>query len=143
MRTLEQRRIDAKIIKMSEIMHDLVAVPVLLPHFEQLEIDTAELPHFALRQIHATANYYKFAFSRTCLLELTSTHIALLAGIYEFHTWSFCAGRKTPITGLFELCVIIVGFFAHICKSLVETWTCAEIPEGAGVSSWKKGHYAS
>ena len=109
MRTLEQRRIDAKIIKMSEIMHDLVAIPVLLPHFEQLEIDAAEQPHFALRQIHATANYYKFAFfSRTCLLELTSTHTALLAGIYEFHTWSFCAGRKTPIIGLFELCVIII-----------------------------------
>ena len=30
------------------------------------------------------------------------------AGIYVFHTWSFCAGRKTSTIGLFELFVIII-----------------------------------
>ena len=31
-------------------------------------------------------------------------------GIYVFHTWSFCAGRKTPTIGLFELFIIIIGW---------------------------------
>ena len=45
------------------------------------------------------------------------------AGIYVFHTWSFCAGRKTSTIGLFELFIMIICWiFAHIRKSLVETW---------------------
>ena len=32
----------------------------------------------------------------------------LLAGIYVFNTWSFCAGRKRTTIGLFELCIIII-----------------------------------
>ena len=31
-----------------------------------------------------------------------------ISGIYVFHTWSFCAGRKTSTIGLFELCIIII-----------------------------------
>ena len=31
-----------------------------------------------------------------------------MAGIYVFHTWSFCAGRKTSTVGLFELFIIIM-----------------------------------
>ena len=30
------------------------------------------------------------------------------AGIYVFHTWSFCAGRKTSTVGLFEHFIIII-----------------------------------
>ena len=29
-------------------------------------------------------------------------------GIYVFHTWIFCAGRKKSTIGLFELCIIII-----------------------------------
>ena len=31
-----------------------------------------------------------------------------LPGIYVFHTWSFCAGRKTSTFALFELFIIII-----------------------------------
>ena len=31
-----------------------------------------------------------------------------LSGIYIFHIWSFCAGRKTSTIGLFELFIIII-----------------------------------
>ena len=31
-----------------------------------------------------------------------------ISGIYVFHTWSFCAGRKTSTIGLFELFIIII-----------------------------------
>ena len=48
--------------------------------------------------------------------------VLTLPGIYIFHIWSFCAGRKTSTIGLFELCIIIICWiFAHILKSLVET----------------------
>ena len=33
---------------------------------------------------------------------------AYLPGIYVFHIWSFCAGRKTSTIGLFELFIIII-----------------------------------
>ena len=37
------------------------------------------------------------------------THpVSNIAGIYVFHTWSFCAGRKTSTIGLIELCIIII-----------------------------------
>ena len=29
-------------------------------------------------------------------------------GIYVFHTWNFCAGRKTSTIGLFELFITII-----------------------------------
>ena len=32
----------------------------------------------------------------------------ILRYIYVFHTWSFCAGRKTSTIGLFELFIIII-----------------------------------
>ena len=48
LRTLEQRRVDAKVIMMFKIIHGLVAIPYP--------------PLLALSQIHTTANYYKFAF---------------------------------------------------------------------------------
>ena len=35
------------------------------------------------------------------------------AGIYVFHIWSFCAGRKTSTFGLFELYIIIICW--NIC----------------------------
>ena len=40
-----------------------------------------------------------------CLSLVFSGH---LSGIYVFHTWSFCAGRKTSTIGLFELFIIII-----------------------------------
>ena len=35
-------------------------------------------------------------------LSITSI-LTVLSGIYVFHTWSFCAGRKTSTIGLLEL----------------------------------------
>ena len=61
LRTLEQRRMDAKVIMIYKIMQGLVAIP-LPPYFEQpLRMTRHNLP-FALRQIHTAANYYKFSF---------------------------------------------------------------------------------
>ena len=34
--------------------------------------------------------------------------MSIIPGIYVFHTWSFCAGRKTSTIGLFELFIIII-----------------------------------
>ena len=62
LRTLEQRRVDAKVIMMFKIIHGLVAIPVP-PYFEQPMRSTRHSHPLALRQIHTTANYYKFAFS--------------------------------------------------------------------------------
>ena len=61
LRTLEQRRVDAKVIMMFKIIHGLVAIPVP-PYFEQPMRSTRHSHPLALRQIHTTANYYKFAF---------------------------------------------------------------------------------
>ena len=38
---------------------------------------------------------------------LTVGHFECNTGIYVFHTWSFCAGRKASTIGLFELLIII------------------------------------
>ena len=38
--------------------------------------------------------------------KFNSCSLSLYAGIYVFHTWSFCAGRKTSTIGLFELFII-------------------------------------
>ena len=61
LRTLEQRRVDAKVIMMFKIIHGLVAIPVP-PYFKQPMRSTRHSHPLALRQIHTTANYYKFAF---------------------------------------------------------------------------------
>ena len=61
LRTLEQRRVDAKVIMMFKIIHGLVAIPVP-PYFEQPMRSTRHSHPLALRQIHTTANYYKSAF---------------------------------------------------------------------------------
>ena len=60
-RTLEQRRVDAKVIMMFKIIHGLVAITVP-PYFEQQMRSTRHSHPLALRQIHTKANYYKFAF---------------------------------------------------------------------------------
>ena len=61
LRTLEQRRVDAKVIMIYKIMHGLVAIP-LPPYFEQPLRMTRHNHSLALRQIHTAANYYKFSF---------------------------------------------------------------------------------
>ena len=61
LRTLEQRRVEAKVIMMFKIIHGLVAIPVP-PYFEQPMRSTRHSHPLALRKIHTTANYYKFAF---------------------------------------------------------------------------------
>ena len=61
LRTLEQRRVDAKVIMMFKIIHGLVAIP-MPPYFEQPMRSTRHSHPLALRQVHTTANYYKFAF---------------------------------------------------------------------------------
>ena len=61
LRTLEQRRVDAKVIMIYKIMHGLVAIP-LPPYFEQPLRMTRHNHPFALCQIHIAANHYKFSF---------------------------------------------------------------------------------
>ena len=62
LRTLEQRRVDAKVIMLYKIIHGLVAIPIP-SYFERPMRSTHHTRHpLALRQIHSTANYYKFSF---------------------------------------------------------------------------------
>ena len=57
LRTLEQRRADARVIMLFEIIHGLVAIP-MSPYFEQPSRMTRHSQPLALHQIHTTANYY-------------------------------------------------------------------------------------
>ena len=40
-------------------------------------------------------------------------------GIYVFHIWSFCAGRKTSTIGLYELCIIIICWIFCACTQIL------------------------
>ena len=61
LRTLEQRRADARVIMLFKIIHGLVAIPLPL-YFEQPSRMTRHSHPLALRQIHTSANYYKYSF---------------------------------------------------------------------------------
>ena len=61
LRTLEQRRADARVIKLFKIIHGLVAIP-LPSYFEQPSRMTRHGHPLALRQIHTSSNYYKYSF---------------------------------------------------------------------------------
>ena len=78
LRTIEQRRVDAKVIMMFKIIHGLVAILhglVAIPvpsYFEQPMRSTRHSHPLALRQIHTTANYYKFFFSSSTIVARSS-----------------------------------------------------------------------
>ena len=61
LRTLERRRADARVIMLFKIKQGLVAIP-LPSYFEQSSRMTRHSHPFALRQIHTSANYYKYSF---------------------------------------------------------------------------------
>ena len=61
LRTLEQRRVDAKVIMIYRVIHGLIAI-LLPPYFEQPLRMTRHNHPFALRKIHTAANYHKFSF---------------------------------------------------------------------------------
>ena len=58
LRSLEQRRVDASVIMLYKIIHGVVAISLPV-YFEQLSRQTRHL--LAFRQIHTTANYYKYS----------------------------------------------------------------------------------
>ena len=60
LRTLEQRRADVRVIMLFKIIHGLVAIP-LPSYFEQPSRMTQHSHPLALRQIHTSANYYKYS----------------------------------------------------------------------------------
>lgn len=59
--SLEQRRSDARMIMMYEIIHGLVAIP-LPPYFQQPMRVTRRSHPLALIQIHTSFNFYKYSF---------------------------------------------------------------------------------
>ena len=61
LRSLEQRRADARVIMLFKIVHGLVAIP-LPSYFEQPCRRTRHSHPLALRQIHTSVNYYKYSF---------------------------------------------------------------------------------
>ena len=61
LRSLEQRRADARVIMLFKIVHGLVAIP-LPSYFEQPSRMTRHSHPLALRQIHTSVNYYKYLF---------------------------------------------------------------------------------
>ena len=62
LRSLEQRRVDASVIMLYKIIHGVVAISLPV-YFEQLSRQTRHSHPLAFRQIHTTANYYKYSFS--------------------------------------------------------------------------------
>ena len=60
-RSLEERRVDASVIMLYKIIHDIVAIS-LQGYFKQLSRQTRHIHPLAFRQIHTTANYYKYSF---------------------------------------------------------------------------------
>ena len=61
LRSLEQRRADARVIMLFKIVHGLVAIP-LPSYFEQPSRMTRRSNPLALRQIHTSVNHYKYSF---------------------------------------------------------------------------------
>ena len=61
LRSLEQRRADARVIMLFKIVHGLVAIPSP-PYFEQPSRMTRHSHPLALRQLHTFVNYYKYSF---------------------------------------------------------------------------------
>ena len=61
LRTLKQRRADARVIMLFKIIHGLVAIP-LPQYFEQPSRMTRHSHPLALCQIHTSGNYYKYSF---------------------------------------------------------------------------------
>ena len=57
LRTLEQRRADARVIMLFKIIHGLVVAIPLPSYFEQPSRMTRHSHPFALRQIHTSASY--------------------------------------------------------------------------------------
>ena len=61
LRTLEQRRADARVIMLFKIIHGMVEIP-LPQYFEQPSRMTRHSHPLGLRQIHTSGNYYKYCF---------------------------------------------------------------------------------
>ena len=64
LRSLEQRRADARVIMLFKIEHGQVAIP-LPSYFEQpsrMTRHSHDSHPLALRQIHTSVNYYKYSF---------------------------------------------------------------------------------
>ena len=61
LRSLEQRRVDASVIMLYKIIHGIVAISLPV-YFKQLSRQTRHSHPLAFRQIHTTANYYKYSF---------------------------------------------------------------------------------
>ena len=98
LRSLEQRRVDAKVIMLYKIIHGLVAIPIP-SYFEQPMRSTRHTRHpFALRQIHTTANYYKFSFfpSTVVYWNQLPAQIVLLPTLDQFSVAVRAHNHHTP-----------------------------------------------
>ena len=60
-RSLEFRRLDAKLCMLYKIVHNLVAIPIP-PYFQTPVRRTRHMHPFYFRQIHTHSSYYKFSF---------------------------------------------------------------------------------
>ena len=63
LKTLEERRADARVIMLHKVIHCLVAIslPSYFEHASAMTNHSKNHP-FPLRPIHTTATYYKFSF---------------------------------------------------------------------------------
>ena len=98
LRSLEQRRVDAKVIMLYKIIHGLVAIPIP-SYFEQPMRSTRHTRHpLALRQIHTTANYYKFSFfpSTVVYWNQLPAQIVLLPTLDQFSVAVRVHNHHTP-----------------------------------------------
>ena len=98
LRSLEQRRVDAKVIMLYKIIHGLVAIPIP-SYFEQPMRSTRHTRHpLALRQIHTTANYYKFSFfpSTVVYWNQLPAQIVLLPTLDQFSVAVRAHNHHTP-----------------------------------------------
>ena len=73
---LEQRWVDASVIMLYKIIHGVLAISLPV-YFEQLSRQTRHSHPLAFRQIHTTANYYKYSFFPSPCLTFTGTDCQL------------------------------------------------------------------
>jgi hypothetical protein len=84
-RSLENRRTDAKIVLFYKIVHSLVAVPIPT-YLEKPRRLTRHTHLLAYRQIHTVANYYKFSYFPCTVVLWNSlpSYIVLLPTLESF-----------------------------------------------------------
>ena len=100
-RSLEQRRADARLCMLYKIVHGIIAIP-LPPYFQQptrmTRHSTPPPRTHTLRQIHTSANFYKYSFFPLAVVQWNRllTDIVLLSTLTQFSEALRSLDHQTP-----------------------------------------------